>query len=156
MSKMAEVTVRHEMNLTREEVIKLVAYAYEEADMFAPIASGSYVSAHIEAMVVVPCSMKTLSSIAHGYGDNLITRSADVMIKERKKLVIVPRETPLSPIHLQNMLRLAETGVIVHPPIPSFYQRPSNLEEMINQLVGRIIDQMGIVSNIPKRWGANT
>lgn len=153
VSDKAQVTLRHEMALEVND-LREIAYRYHEIDdMFAPIASGSYISAQIASMVLVPCSMKTLSAVAHGYGGNLITRAADVMIKERKRLVIVPRETPLSPIHLENMLKLSNIGVTIHPPIPSFYQKPSALEDMIRQIAGRILDQMGIRSDLPDRWG---
>ena len=118
--------------------------------MEAAPASGSY---KIETMVVVPCSMKSLSAISNGYADNLITRAADVMIKERRQLVLVVRESPLSAIHLENMLKLARIGVVIAPPVPSFYIKPKTVDDLIEYLVGRILDQIGIESNI-KRWGS--
>ncbi len=122
---------------------------YSEEQIDAPPASGSYKA---DGMFIVPCSMKTLSSIANGYADNLITRTADVMIKEARKIVICPREMPLSAIHLENMLKLAKLGVIIAPPIPAFYHKPESIEEIINFVVGKLLDCMGIENNLYRRW----
>lgn len=111
--------------------------------------SGSY---KCDGMVILPCSMKTLSSIANGYCDNLISRSADVMIKEERKLIICPRETPLSPIHLENMLKLSRIGVKIIPPMPAFYNRPESIDDIINHHIMKILDQFGIEFNKGKRW----
>lgn len=116
----------------------------------APIASGSFKT---DGMVVVPCSMKTLSAIAHGYADNLITRSADVIIKEKRKLILVPRETPLSTIHLENMIRLTRLGAVMLAPIPAFYFKPESLNGIIDHLVSKILDHLGIENHLYKRWG---
>jgi 4-hydroxy-3-polyprenylbenzoate decarboxylase len=118
--------------------------------MAAPISSGSFKT---DGMAIVPCSMKTLSSIANGYDDNLVSRAAGVCIKESRRLVIVPRETPLSKLHLQNMTRLADIGVIVLPAMPGFYHRPKSMDDLIAHIVGKILDQFGIEHNIFTRWG---
>lgn len=122
---------------------------YRENQLGSPTASGSYKT---EGMFIVPCSMKTLSAIANGYADNLITRTADVVIKEGKKLIISPREMPLSAIHLENMLKLARLGVIIAPPIPGFYHRPEKIDDLIDFVVGKLLDLMGIDNNLYRRW----
>jgi len=124
-------------------------HVYGIEDWYAPIASGSSVN---DAMVICPCSMATLAKIANGIGDDLIVRAADVILKERKNLVIVPRETPFSAIHLENMLKLAKLGVAIVPPIPAFYTHPQTLEDIINFGVGRIMDQLAIANNLVARW----
>ena len=123
---------------------------FDEDNMYAPIASGSV---RIDAMVVIPCSMKTLSAIAHGYASTLIERAADVTLKEKRKLIIVPRETPLSPIHLRNMLTLAELGCHMIPAMPAFYNHPRRISDMIDFIVGRVLDSMGIENDLSPRWG---
>jgi 4-hydroxy-3-polyprenylbenzoate decarboxylase len=123
---------------------------FDENNMYAPIASGS---AKADAMVVVPCSMKTLASIANGYASNLIERAADVTIKEKRKLIVVPRETPLSAVHLKNMLTLAELGCHVIPAMPAFYHHPKGIQDLVNFIVGRVLDSMGIENDLSPRWG---
>jgi 4-hydroxy-3-polyprenylbenzoate decarboxylase len=123
---------------------------FDEDNMYAPIASGS---AKVDAMVVIPCSMKTLSSIANGYASNLIERAADVTIKEKRKLVVVPRETPLSAIHLKNMLTLAKLGCHIIPAMPAFYHHPKGIGDLVNFIVGRVLDSMGIENDLSPRWG---
>ncbi len=125
---------------------------YDYRDMTAPVASGSFLTA---GMVVVPCTMKTLAGIANGYSENLLERAADVTLKEGRKLILAPRETPLSPIHLENMLKLARIGVVIAPPMPAFYNKPAGILEMVDYQVGRIIDLLGIEHNLLKRWGEN-
>jgi len=122
---------------------------YSEKQINSPFASGSYKT---EGMFIVPCSMKTLSAIANGYADNLITRTADVMIKEGRRLIISPREMPLSAIHIENMLKLARLGVTIAPPIPAFYNKPESIEDIINFVVGKLLDCSGIENNLYRRW----
>ncbi len=149
ISKAAEKVIKIESEYDLLEIRKLSTNCYDVHDLEAPPASGSYI---IEAMVIVPCTMKTLAAIANGYADNLITRAADVTIKEKRKLVLVVRESPLSAIHLENMLKLARLGVVIAPPVPSYYIKPKNVEELVSHTVGRILDQIDINSGI-KRWG---
>ena len=124
---------------------------YGREDWYAPIASGSNAS---DAMVICPCSMGTLGAIATGLADNLIERAADVMLKERRKLVLVPRETPLSAIHLENMLKLAHAGAVVMPPNPGFYAHPQSVAELVDFVVARILDQIALPHTLARRWGA--
>ncbi len=123
---------------------------FDEDNMYAAIASGSV---KVDAMVVIPCSMKTLSAIAHGYASTLIERAADVTLKEKRKLIIVPRETPLSAIHLRNLLTLAELGCHIIPAMPAFYHHPKRVSEMVDFVVGRVLDSMGVENDISPRWG---
>ena len=119
-------------------------------DMFSSIASGSFKT---DGMVIVPCSMGTLSKISSGYADNLLTRAADVMIKEKRKLILVPRETPLSSIHLKNMLFLSSLNVSIMPPMPAFYEKPKTVEDIVNVTVGRILSSLNIDSDLYHEWG---
>ncbi len=123
---------------------------FDENNMYAPVASGSV---KVDAMVVIPCSMKTLAAIAQGYASTLIERAADVTIKEKRKLIIVPRETPLSAIHLRNMLTLAELGCHIIPAMPAFYHQPKSVSDMVDFIVGRVLDSMGIENDLSPRWG---
>ncbi len=123
---------------------------YNEANLSAPLSSGSFIT---DGMLVVPCSMKSLSGIANGYANNLTERAADVTIKEGRSLLISPREMPFSAIHLENMLKLARLGVIVAPPVPAFYQKPKDLDDIVDFVVGKILDSFGIPHNLFKRWG---
>ncbi|WP_273428425.1 flavin prenyltransferase UbiX [Chitinibacter tainanensis] len=123
---------------------------YGQQEWFAPMASGSNPG---DGMVVVPCSMGALSAIANGASDNLVERAADVMIKERKALVLVPRETPFSAIHLENMLKLSRLGVVILPPNPGFYHHPQSIDELVDFVVARILDQLGVPQQLMARWG---
>jgi len=149
MSKWAGRTLLHETQYTVAEVEAMATHSYQLADQSAAISSGSFVT---DGMVVVPCSMKTLAAIAHGTGDNLIHRSADVILKERRKLVMMVRESPLSDIHLENMLKLSRMGVVMIPPMPAFYNHPTCIDDVINHIVMRTLDQFGIHLNLMGRW----
>lgn len=149
LSKWATRTLLHETSCSVEAIQQLATRSYQPADQGAPISSGSFLSS---GMVIAPCSMKTLSSIAHGHGDNLIHRTADVMLKERRKLVLVVRETPLNDIHLENMLKLSRMGAVIFPPVMGFYHRPVNLDELVDHTVVRILDQFGIHVEASTRW----
>jgi 4-hydroxy-3-polyprenylbenzoate decarboxylase len=127
---------------------------FNEDNLFAPISSGS---AKVEAMIIIPCSMKTLSGIACGYANNLVERAADVMIKEGRTLVLVPRETPVNSIHLRNMLILSEMGVKIIPAMPAFYSSPKNINDLVDFVVGKVLDSLCIENNLFKRWkGSST
>ncbi len=122
---------------------------YDNNDFYSPLASGSF---KVDVGVVVPCSVKSLSAIANGFSESLIYRFADVCIKENRKLVLVVRETPLSAIHLENMLKLARLGVTILPPIPAFYNKPKTIDDLVNFVVGRILDVIGMENSLYKRW----
>ncbi len=126
-------------------------FFYEDKQMYAPVASGSFKT---DGMLAVPCSMKTLSGIANGYANNLIERAADVTIKEGRPLLLSPREMPFSAIHLENMLKLARIGVKIAPPVPAFYHKPKNLDDIVNFIVGKILDSFGVEHELFKRWGS--
>ena len=149
MSKWATRTLVHETPHTVKDVQALSTRTYGASDQGAAISSGSFVTL---GMVIAPCSMRTLAAIAHGLGDNLIHRAADVILKERRKLVLVVRESPFSEIHLENMLKLARMGVTILPPVPAFYNNPQNLDDMINHVVMRVIDQFDIHLDVMNRW----
>ncbi len=149
MSKWAGRTLVHETLYTVDQVEAMATHSYQLGDQGAAISSGSFVT---DGMVVIPCSMRTLASIAHGTGDNLIHRSADVTLKERRKMVLVVRESPLSDIHLENMLKLSRMGVVLIPPMPAFYNHPKSLDDMINHIVMRTLDQFGIHLDLMGRW----
>lgn len=149
VSKWAETTITTETGYSLAALRDLATQVHEINDLTASIASGSFLT---DGMVVVPCSMKTLAGIAHGYSEDLITRAADVTLKERRRLILVARETPLSPIHLENMLKLSRLGVTIMPPMPAFYSRPQSVEEIVNQTVGRILDQLHLKTPQLYRW----
>jgi 4-hydroxy-3-polyprenylbenzoate decarboxylase len=138
-----------ETGLTKEDILAKADDSWDNDNMFSPLASGSI---RFDASVIVPCSMSTMSKVASGIADNLVTRIASVALKERRKLVIVPRETPLSTIHLQNLLRLSEAGAVIMPACPAFYPRPESVDEMIDFVVGRIMDQLSIEHGLYRRW----
>ena len=150
MTRTAEVTLAHETDLKVEDVRRLADVAFRIDDLAAAISSGSY---RTIGMIVAPCSMRSLGEIAHGITSNLLTRAADVVLKERRRLVLVARETPLHAIHLRNMTTLAEMGAIIAPPLPAFYVKPATLEEMVDQSVGRALDLFGLAWQPVRRWG---
>jgi 4-hydroxy-3-polyprenylbenzoate decarboxylase len=149
LTRAAEMTIAYETRYTTKDVQALAHTVYPLADIGAAIASGSFATL---GMVVIPCSMKTLAEIATGVTSNLLTRAADVALKERRRLVLVPRETPLHLGHLRNMVSVTEIGAIVAPPMPAFYAAPKTLDDMVNHTVGRVLDLFGIESGLVKRW----
>ncbi|KAF3805991.1 Flavin prenyltransferase PAD1 [Colletotrichum gloeosporioides] len=149
ISKWADSTLKYETSYTATNVRALADHVYNNHDMAAPIASGSY---RVDGMIVVPCSMKTLAAINSGLCDTLIARAADVIIKERRKLVLAARECPLSGIHLQNMLSLTQNGVIIFPPVPAFYHRPATIDDIVDHSVGRMLDLFDFDTQDFDRW----
>jgi flavin prenyltransferase len=149
LSKWGARTLLHETPHTVEYVKSIADYAYSESDQGAPISSGSFLT---DGMIVAPCSVRTLAAIAHGHGDNLVHRAADVILKERRKLVLMVREAPLSDIHLENMLKLSRMGVVITPPVPAFYTNPQNLDDVVNHIVMRALDSLGIHLDVAGRW----
>jgi polyprenyl P-hydroxybenzoate/phenylacrylic acid decarboxylase-like protein len=148
MSGFAEKVIEHETGMKPEAVRKLADFSYERKDFFAPIASGSF---RTEGMIVIPCSMKTLAGIASGYSNNLLLRAADVMLKERRNLVLVARETPLSLIHIRNMETATIAGAVILPPVLTCYSKPSGIDDMVSHIIGKALDQFGIDSGY-RRW----
>lgn len=144
-----EQTLLTETKVSVAELCQLADIVYENSNIGASIASGTFKT---EGMVVVPCSMKTLAGVANGYSDNLLLRAADVTIKERRKLVLVTRESPLSPIHLRNMLTLSELGVVIMPPMLTYYNQPREVAEMARHIVGKILSEFGVEISGFKRW----
>ncbi len=142
----------YEANLTKELLRDKVDVLHEVDNIGASIASGSFKN---DVMVIVPCSMKTLACIANGFSDNLLTRAADVTLKEGRPLIIVPRETPLNAIHLENMLKLARLGVKIVPASPAFYHQPNSLAELVDMMVGKICDLIPLEHHLFKRWGGD-
>jgi flavin prenyltransferase len=149
LSKWGMQTVEHETGITAPELNALASVVHGSGNMAATISSGSF---RTEGMVVAPCTMKTLGAIAQGYGDNLVQRAADVVLKERRKLVLVARETPLSEIHLENMLKLSRMGVTILPPMPAFYNKPQSIDDIVDHIVARVLDQFDIDADFAKRW----
>lgn len=149
VSKWAARTLTHETPYSLKEVQELATQSYGSGDQGAAISSGSFVTL---GMVIAPCSMRTLAAIAHGLGDNLVHRAADVVLKERRKLVLVVRESPFNEIHLENMLKLARMGVVILPPVPAFYNHPQSLDDMINHVAMRVVDQFDIHLDVMNRW----
>jgi 4-hydroxy-3-polyprenylbenzoate decarboxylase len=149
ISKWAQRTLEHETRYTVEQVRSLASVVHSQGDMGASISSGSFIT---EGMVVIPCSVRTLGGIANGYGEHLVHRAADVILKERRRLVLVVRETPLSEVHLENMLKLARMGVVMLPPMPAFYNHPQTVDDVVDHIVARVLDQFGIAAPFAKRW----
>jgi 4-hydroxy-3-polyprenylbenzoate decarboxylase len=149
VSDAAVLTLHQETGLQRREVEALAHVVHKARDVGAAIASGSFQS---DGMIIAPCSMKTLASVAHGLSDNLVARAADVVLKERRRLVLMVRETPFNLAHLRNMTAVTEMGGIIFPPLPSFYHKPQSIAEMVDHTVGRVIDLFGIEHTLAPRW----
>jgi 4-hydroxy-3-polyprenylbenzoate decarboxylase len=143
------LNVHHELGLDRQALESRAAFAYNPSDIGAAIASGSFA---VDAMIVAPCSMKSLAAIAHGFSDNLLTRAADVALKERRRLVLMVRETPFNLAHLRNMTAATEMGAIVFPPLPAFYHRPTSIAEMVDESVERVLALLGVEAAAPTSW----
>jgi 4-hydroxy-3-polyprenylbenzoate decarboxylase len=149
ISKSAARALKEELGLALEEVRALASANYSNNDLGAAIASGSF---RTRGMIVMPCSIRTLSDVAYGTTDTLLSRAADVVLKERRRLVLVVRETPLHQGHLRSMLAATENGAIIMPPVPAFYQRPVTIEDLVDQLVGRCLDLFDIECGLVRRW----
>jgi 4-hydroxy-3-polyprenylbenzoate decarboxylase len=150
VSDAAVLTLKQEVGMQRRDVEALAHVVHKNGNIGATIASGSF---QVDAMVVAPCSMKTLASVAHGLSDNLIARAADVCLKERRRLVLMVRETPFNLAHLRNMTAVTEMGGVVFPPLPSFYHQPASIADMVDHTVARVIDLLGIEHALAPRWG---
>jgi 4-hydroxy-3-polyprenylbenzoate decarboxylase len=148
-SRWARVTIEQETDFSFAEVKALASVVYSDKDQAAAVSSGSF---RTRGMVVAPCSVKTLAGIATGYADNLVCRAADVVLKERRPLVLVVREAPLNTIHLRNMTTLSELGATIFPPTPAFYHRPTSLDDVVDYTVLRVLDQLDLGGDSPWRW----
>ena len=145
------VNLKHELDMTRDDLYALADVTHGIHDIAATISSGGFKT---EGMIIAPCSMKTLAAVAHGFGDNLLSRGADVVLKERRRLVVMPRETPLHLVHIRNMGIVTEMGGIMFPPMPAFYSKTDSLSAMVNETVGRILDLFGVdVTGLYTPWG---
>ena len=149
VSNWARRTFEHETSYTLKQVVALASVYHNPGNMGAEISSGSFLT---DGMVVIPCSMRTLGNIANGTGENLVHRAADVVLKERRKLVLVARESPLSELHLENMLKLARMGVRIVPPMPAFYNKPQTIDDLVDHIVARVLDQFDVAAPFAKRW----
>jgi len=149
VSKAAEKVIEHELEMPKKDLEKLANHVYSVDDLSAPFMSGSF---QTDGMIIIPCTMKTLAGIASGYSDNLILRAADVTLKERRKLIVVPRETPLSVVHLHNMLAVAKLGVAVIPAMPAYYHKPKKIDDLVDFVVGKVLDCLGAEHKLFKRW----
>ena len=149
ISRWGARTLIHETPYSREDVEALASVSHPPGDMGAAISSGSF---RTDGMIIAPCSAKTLAAIAHGYGDNLIHRAADVVLKERRRLVLAIREAPFSDIHLENMLKLSRMGAVVLPPLPAFYNHPRTIDDLVDHSVSRMLDQFGLETSGVERW----
>jgi len=149
VSKAADKVIKHELETSKKDLEKLARHVYNEDDLDAPLMSGSF---QTDGMIIIPCTMKTLAGIAHGYSNNLILRAADVTLKEKRKLIVVPRETPLSVVHLRNMLTVAKLGVAVIPAMPAYYHKPMKIDDLVDFVVGKVFDCLGVEHRLFKRW----
>jgi polyprenyl P-hydroxybenzoate/phenylacrylic acid decarboxylase-like protein len=149
MSDAGALNLWHELKMRRKDLEKLATAAYNPKDIGAAIASGSFLT---EGMVIAPCSMKTLAAVAHAHADDLLSRAADVVLKERRRLVLIPRETPLNLAHLRNMVAVTEMGGIIMPPVPAFYALPKSIDDLVAHTVARVLDLFGVHSAKLARW----
>ena len=149
LSEAGVLNAWHELGMKRAAIERLADVAYSPKDIGAAIASGSFLT---EGMVIAPCSMKTLAAVAHAHADDLVARAADVVLKERRRLVVLPRETPLNLAHLRNMVAVTEMGGVVFPPVPAFYARPTSIQQLVDHTVGRVLDLFGIRVAKLARW----
>ncbi len=149
ISEAGALSLHHELGITRKDVESLADAVHAVRDVGACVASGSFQS---EGMIIAPCSMKTLAAVAHGLCDNLISRAADVMLKERRRLVLMVRETPFNLAHLRNMTAVTEMGGVIFPPLPALYQKPADITEMVDHTVGRVLDLFGIEQSLAPQW----
>ena len=149
LSEAGVLNAYQELGLKRRDIEALADVVYNPRDIGATVASGSFLT---QGMVIAPCSMKTLSAVANAYSDNLVARAADVILKERRRLVLITREAPLNLAHLRNMTAVTEMGGIVFPPLPAFYQRPASIDELVDDTVERAIELMGVAGAAPRRW----
>jgi flavin prenyltransferase len=151
VSKWGAHTLAEETPYSLDRVREMASFTYSPGDQSAAVSSGSFLTA---GMVIAPCSARTLAAVATGQGDNLIHRAADVVLKERRKLVLLVRETPLHEIHLENMLKLARMGAVILPPVPAFYNHPQSVDALVDHVVMRTLDQFGIHTDLTERWGS--
>ncbi len=149
ISSIAEDIIKHETSFSVDDVNNLADFVHDEDDLNAIVNSGSF---KFDTAIIIPCSMKTLSAISNGYGDKVITRVADVTLKERRQLIVVPRETPLRTVHLENMTELSREGAIILPAMPGFYHNPQTIDDQINFIIGKIFDIMNIENNLFTKW----
>ncbi|HZW57594.1 MAG TPA: UbiX family flavin prenyltransferase [Nitrososphaerales archaeon] len=149
ITKWGGITITYETDMKIEAVKRLASYTYSDDDLAARISSGSFLN---DGMIIIPCSMKTIGGILSGNADSLLVRAADVTLKEARRLVLVPRETPLNKIHLRNLLSVAEAGAIVMPPMPAFYHNPKSIDDIVNHIVGKALDLFGVKHDLYKRW----
>ncbi|MEM2738325.1 MAG: UbiX family flavin prenyltransferase [Candidatus Bathyarchaeia archaeon] len=149
LTETASKIIELETPMKVTDVVNLATYVHDIKNLAAPIASGGL---RINGMVIIPCSMKTLAGIAHGYTDNLLLRAADVILKEKRPLIIVPRETPLNVLHLENMLKLAKIGVVILPAMPAFYHKPKTIGDLIDHIVGKVLDALQIEHELYEKW----
>jgi flavin prenyltransferase len=145
----ARIILNYEMGIVEDDLKKLCHHYYDPGDLTSAINSGS---CRFESMVIIPCTMKTISAISTGFASNAVTRAADVALKERRKLVLVPRETPLRSVHLENMLQISKEGGIILPAMPAFYHKPHEIDDLVDFLVGKILDVLHIDHNLYERW----
>ena len=148
-TRWARITIEHETDRSFADVRALADVTYSEGDQSAAVSSGSFVT---DGMIIAPCSMKTVSALATGFAHNLMCRAADVVLKERRPLVLAVRETPLHSIHLRNLATLSDMGVVIAPPVPAFYAKPTSLDELVDYTVVRLLDQVGLHGDVSGRW----